>query len=97
MSIGERPLSNIRFTEDINLMAGSNSDLQALRSSSADGVETSSDKGEVIVNTVRQGKAEVCLSDVHSVEVRTFKYVGAMLFKDGSCVARILITALQSR
>lgn len=66
MSIGERPLSNIRFTEDINLMAGSNSDLQALRSSSADGVETSSDKGEVIVNTVRQGKAEVCLSDVHS-------------------------------
>ncbi|PVD27098.1 hypothetical protein C0Q70_12249 [Pomacea canaliculata] len=54
VSIGGRPISNLRFADDIDLMAGSNSGLQSLTDkldacSKAYGMEISTEKSKVLV------------------------------------------------
>ena len=56
ISIGGRPVCNLRFADDIDLMAGSNSELQSLTdrlsaSASAFGMEVSTEKSKVMVTS----------------------------------------------
>lgn len=96
ISIGGRPLCNLRFADDIDLMAGSNSELQNLTdklSSSAGsyGMEISTDKSKIMINTTGDSSSNIYMNGQKLEEVDSFKYLGATLSKDGSCTAEVRI------
>ena len=56
VTIGSRPISNLRFANDIDLMGGSNNELQDLTSrlvtrANSYGMEVSTEKSKVMVNS----------------------------------------------
>ncbi|MGL4418375.1 MAG: reverse transcriptase domain-containing protein [Plesiomonas shigelloides] len=96
ISIGGRPLSNLRFADDIDLMAGSNTELQNLtnklsRIAGSYGMEISTDKSKVMTNSTNDRNNKIYVNGQRLEEVNSFKYLGASLSKDGSCTAEIRI------
>ena len=94
ISIGGRPVCNLRFADDINLMDGSSSELQELTTklserASAYGMEISTTKSKVMVNSVRDASVNITMNGEQLEEVSYFKYLGATLSKDGSCSTEI--------
>lgn len=93
MSIKWRPLSNLCFGDDIDLMADS--------TVSSRPSKTRLDKSKVMVNTIGQEKAEIHLNNTELKKV-SFKYLKSMRSKDGSSAADIqywilAATAAQAR
>ena len=93
VSIGGRPLCNLRFADDIDLIAGSNSELQDLTDrltsrSTAHGMEVSSEKSKILVNAENK-KANIIMNGEHLEEVDTFKYLGATITKDGRSTSEV--------
>lgn len=80
MSIKWRPLSNLCFGDDIDLMADS--------TVSSRPSKTRLDKSKVMVNTIGQEKAEIHLNNTELKKV-SFKYLKSMRSKDGSSAADI--------
>ena len=96
VSIGGRPLCNLRFADDIDLMGGSNAELQDLTDklvnrAGAYGMEVSSEKSKVMVNSPTREIGDIRMNGSQLEEVETFKYLGATLQKDGTCSAEIRI------
>ena len=94
ISIGGRTLSNLRFADDIDLMAGSNSELQSLTNRLVDragacGMEVSTEKSKVMVNSSSPADANITMDGQQLETVDHFKYLGAILTSDGSCTAEI--------
>lgn len=90
ISIGGRPLCNLRFADDIDLMGGSESELQDLttrleRASTMVGMEVSSEKSKILVNSrTHQTPTNIRMNGQRLEEVDNFKYLGSSLSKDGS-------------
>ncbi|GFR77564.1 endonuclease-reverse transcriptase [Elysia marginata] len=89
ISIGGRPVCNLRFADDIDLIAGSQAELQVLTdrlvaSSKAFGMEVSSEKSKVMVSSERVNDACTTMDDEPLELVHKFKYLGATLHEDGS-------------
>ena len=96
ISIGGRPICNLRFADDIDLMGGSNTELQDLTNklattASAYGMEVSSEKSKVLVNSTSNISANITMNGEPLEEVTSFKYLGATLSKDGTCTAEVRI------
>ena len=98
-----RPICNLRFADDIDLMAGSNTELQDLTNKLADsaasyGMEISTGKSKILVNSVKDATGNITMSGDQLEEVNEFKYLGATLSKDGTSdkEIRIRITAATS-
>ena len=96
ISIGGRPISNLRFVDDIDLMGGSNEELQDLTTrltnrASAYGMEVSTEKSKVMVNTLDDTTAQIYMNGEKLEEVSSFKYLGATLTKDGRSLKEIKI------
>lgn len=96
ISIGGRPICNLRFADDIDLMGGSNQELQDLtnslaNSASAYGMEISSEKSKIMVNSTSSTPANITMNGKTLEEVASFKYLGATLTKDGTCTAEVRI------
>jgi hypothetical protein len=96
ISIGGRSLCNLRFADDIDLMGGSNEELQDLTNKLVDranayGMEVSTEKSKVMVNSTRDISANITMSGQQLEEVANFKYLGATLSKDGTCTTEIRI------
>lgn len=94
ISIGGRPLNNLRFADDIDLMGGSNTELQDLTDrlvdrASAYGMEVSTEKSKVLTNSVTNTTAHIYMNGQQLKEVDTFKYLGATLTKDGRSTTEI--------
>ena len=94
ISIGGRPISNLRFADDIDLMGGSNEELQDLTTrltnrASAYGMEVSTEKSKVMVNTLADTTAHIYMNGEKLEEVSSFKYLGATLTKDGRSLKEI--------
>ena len=94
ISIGGRTLSNLRFADDIDLMGGSNSELQDLtnrltQSSGAYGMEVSSEKSKVMKNSANATPVQVFMNGQELEEVSAFKYLGATLTKDSRSTVEI--------
>ena len=92
ISIGGRPVCNLRFADDIDLMAGSNNELQDLTkklSEKAYGMDISTAKSKIMVNSTNNTSADVTLDEEQLEEVSNFKYLGATLSKDGTCNTEI--------
>ena len=93
ISIGGRPLCNLRFADDIDLIAGSNQELQDLTDrltsrATAHGMEVSSEKSKVLVNTTDK-KANIVMNGENLEEVDNFKYLGATITKDGRSTTEV--------
>ena len=96
ISIGGRPICNLRFADDIDLMGGSNKELQNLTERLATsagnyGMEISTEKSKVMVNSRQKLKANITMNGQRLEEVTSFKYLGATLTQDGSSSAEIRI------
>jgi hypothetical protein len=96
ISIGGRPVCNLRFADDIDLMGGSNDELQDLTNRLADragayGMEVSTEKSKVMVNSSNDTKADITMNGEKLEEVTNFKYLGATLSKDGTSTAEVHI------
>ena len=94
ISIGGRSTNNLRFADDIDLMGGSEAELQELtnrlvNTAGAYGMEVSSEKSKVLVNSVRGTTAQISMNGQQLEEVTTFKYLGATLTKDGRSTTEI--------
>ena len=96
ISIGGRPICKLCFADDIDLMAGSNSELQELTNkliatAGAYGMEISTVKSKVMVNSTNNASVSIIMDGKKLEEVSSFKYLGATLTKDGTCKTEIHI------
>ena len=88
ISIGGRKISNLRFADDIDLIAGSNTELQdptnrLVESSKAHGMEISQEKSKTMVNS-KNKCAKIYMDGILLEDVKIFKYLGATLKSDGA-------------
>ena len=97
ISIGGRTISNLRFSDDIDLTSGSNYELQKLTDRLALHagnycMEVSSEKRKTIVNSnTNNVHAKIIMNGEELKEVNQFKYLGSTLKKDGSSEGEIRI------
>jgi len=89
ISIGGRPLCNLRFADDIDLMGGSKQELQNLTDRLSDrvsayGMEVSTKKSKIMVNSASNDSTEIKMNGEILEEVSQFKYLGSILAKDGT-------------
>ena len=107
ISINGRPICNLRFADDIDLMAGTEQELQELTNRLTDragayGMEVSTEKSKVMVNNTTITSANIYMNGQKLEEVGTFKYLWATLSKDGGSTKEIktriaLATAAMAR
>ena len=96
ISFGGRIISNLRFADDIDLMGGSNDELQELtdrfsNSARKYGMEFSSEKSKVMVNSGDNTTAQLSMNGQQLEGVMAFKYLGATFTKDGRSTEEIKI------
>ena len=102
ISIGGRNLSNLRFTDDIDLISGSNDELQTLtnklrNSASRYGMQISAEKSKIMINSNnRNFHTNIQLYGENLEEVDQFKYLGATITKNGSSDYDITIRLAQA-
>ena len=89
ISIGGRRICNLRFEDDIDLLAGSNTELQDLtdkltESTGSFGMEVSTEKSKVMVNSRDETHAVIFMNGEQLEEVDTFTYLGGTITKDGT-------------
>ena len=84
ISTGGWLICNLRFAGDMDLMGGSNGELQDLTNRLVDkatayGLEVSTEKSKIITNSTNNISADISLNGQKLGEVTTFKYLGASL------------------
>ncbi|GFR90078.1 endonuclease-reverse transcriptase [Elysia marginata] len=94
ISIGGRPVCNLRFADDIDLIAGSQAELLVLTdrlvaSSKAFGMEVSSEKSKIMVSSERVNDASITMDDDPLELVHKFKYLGVTLHEDDSSTVEV--------
>ena len=94
ISIGRRPICNLRFAIDIDFMGGSNGEFQDLTKrdrATAYGIKVSTKKSKIMTNSTNNINAVIRMNGQKLEEVISFKYLGATLCKDDSCSAKVRI------
>ena len=95
ISIGGRQLCNLRFADDIDLMGRSEKELQDLttrleNSASSYGMEISSEKSKILVNSDSQSTAtNIVMNGEKLEEVKEFRYLGAVINSEGTSTKEI--------
>ena len=90
VSIGGRPLTNLRFADDIDAIAGNQTELKELvekldLASSNYGMEISAEKTKIMCNDNSTGiTEEIKVKDQVLETVKSFKYLGAIISDEGS-------------
>ena len=84
ISIGRRPLCNLRFADDIDLTDGSNGELQDFTNRLVDGAtaygtEVSTEKSKIMTNSSNKTSEGINMQGQKSEEVTSLKYLGAIL------------------
>ena len=100
ISIGGFPISNLRFADDIDLIAENTQELQALTDKLSNntrkyGMEISIEKSKVMINSNENQHADIYLYGC-KLEVEKFKYLGATLTKNGTCDQEVRIRLAQA-
>ena len=91
ISIDGRPVWNMKFADDIDLIAGTNKEHQYMinqlsKCASKYGMEINLEKSKVMVNSNDSTiHADITLNDNKLKEVNKCCYLGSTLSKDGSC------------
>ncbi|KAI8503836.1 hypothetical protein Bbelb_188070 [Branchiostoma belcheri] len=95
ISIGGRQLSNLRFADDIDLMAGSEDEHQDLSTrvdsrSTAYGMEVSTSKSKGMINgPTPDARTTVSMGGEVLEDVDSFKYLGSILNREGTSTQEI--------
>ena len=94
ISTGGRPICNLRFADDIDLMAGSKRELQELinkfiAKADAYGMEQSTEKSKVMMKITNIASVSVIIDGEKLDEESSFRYLRVILTKDGTCSAEI--------
>ena len=101
ISVGGRPIWNLKFADDIDLLAGSNAELQHLtdelaKSTSRYGMEISDEKSKVMINTNNAKCVDITLYRNNLEEVDKFVYLCSTITSDGKSDNEIRIRLAQS-
>ena len=96
ISIGGQPICNLQFADDIDFMGGSSSELQDLTNRLVDtarayGMEVSTEKSKIMTNSTNNISEYNSMNGQKLKEVTSFKYLGAILCKDGTCSVEVRI------
>ena len=89
ISIGGRVITNLRFADDIDGLAGDEEELGNLidqldRTSAAYGMEISAEKTKTMTNSKNNITADLKVNDQKLENVTSFKYLGAIVSDEGS-------------
>ena len=89
-----RPVWNLRFADDIDLMGGSSSELHDITNRLVDGataygMDVSTEKSKIMTNSTNNIYAVISMNGQKLEEGTSFKYLGATLCKDGICSAEV--------
>ena len=87
ISISGRPVCNLRFADDFDLMGGTNKELQDLTNSLVAKagdceMEFSTEKSKVMVNSTNNISTNISMNGEQLEEVTSFKYLEATLTKE---------------
>ena len=87
VSVGGRNISNLRFADDIDLMAGSQKELGELTervdtTSAAYGMEVSTEKSKIMAIATEKAQPEIKVRGKTLEQVESFKYLGTQITKD---------------
>ena len=101
ISIGNLLILNLRFADDIDLIAGNTQELQAitdklLNNARKYGMEISIEKSKVMINSNENQYADIYLYGCKLEEVEKFKYLGATLTKNRTCDQELRIRLAQA-
>ena len=101
ISVGGRPIWNLKFADDIDLLAGSNAELQHLtdelaKSTSRYGMEISAEKSKVMINTNHSKSVDITLYGNKLEEVDKCVYLGSTITSDRKSDNEIRIRLAQS-
>ena len=88
ISINGREISNLRFAVDIDLITGTEEELQELtttleRRARDYGMEISAEKSKLMVNNRLPPRTTVLMNGEHLEEVKSFKYLGSTVPSEG--------------
>ena len=99
ISVGGRIISNLRFADDTDLLAGNAEELEDLtrslhETSSAFGMEISAEKSKVIVTPGNRKDSgtnlnNISIGDTKLTQVHEFKYLGAHLTEDSTSTREV--------
>ncbi|GFO17497.1 endonuclease-reverse transcriptase [Plakobranchus ocellatus] len=89
VSIGGRPITNLRFAVDIDGLAGNECELASLveqldKASSNFGTEISAQKTKIMANSKEPSKKEIKVNGQILERVTKFKYLGSIITNEGS-------------
>ena len=89
VSIGGRTITNLRFTDDIDGLAGEEEELANLtecldKASTAYGMEISAEKTKLLTNNTSGIKTEIEVKGQKLETVTIFKYLGSIINDEGS-------------
>ena len=89
VSIGGRAITNLRFADDIDGLAGEEEELAKLverfdKASTADGMESSAEKTKLMTNNTSGINTEIKINGQKFETVTSFKYLGSVITDEGS-------------
>ena len=89
VSIGGRTITNLRFADDIDGLAGQKEELANLverldKASTAYGVEISAEKTKLMTNNTSSINTEIKVNGQKLETVTSFKYLGSVIIDEGS-------------
>uniref|UniRef100_A0A3Q2Z7T5 Reverse transcriptase domain-containing protein n=1 Tax=Hippocampus comes TaxID=109280 RepID=A0A3Q2Z7T5_HIPCM len=89
VSIGGRTITNLRFVDDIDGLAGNEEELASLvehldKASSAFGMEIIAEKTKLMTNNPQGITTEIKINGIKLDTVKTFKYLGSIISDEGS-------------
>ena len=89
VSIGGRTITNLRFADDIDGIAGEEEELANLvehldKASTAYGMEISTKKTKIMTNNTSGINKEIKVNGQKLETVTSFKYLGSVVFDEGS-------------
>lgn len=95
-TINGRPVCILHFTDNVDLMVGSSSELQGLTNKLVErvgiyGMEPNTEKSKVMVNRLSNAIAKITMDGELLEEVFGFKYLVATPSKNGTCNSEICI------
>ena len=96
ISIGGGPICSLPFADDVDLMGGSNGELKGFINRLVDratayGKEVITEKSTIMTNSTNNISADISINGQKLEEVTSFQYLGATLYKDGTCSAEVRI------
>ena len=89
VSIGGRTITNLRFVDDIDALAGKEEELVKLvnnldKASTTYGIEISAEKTKLMTNNIKGICSDLRIGSQKLANVQSFKYLGSVVTDEGS-------------